>query len=74
MNNELKLGMVPVGNRNAEKPGRVTDVFVCSAQDAPYPPEKAKFVLRKSEQTAFLEKKTPPIEPAKKDVYKRQLS
>ena len=44
--------VVPVGNRNAEKTGRVTDVFVCSAQDAPYPPEKAKFVLRKSERSA----------------------
>ena len=42
--------VVPVGNRNAEKTGRVTDVFVCSAQDAPYPPEKAKFVLRKSQK------------------------
>ena len=41
--------------------------FVCSAQDAPYPPEKAKFVLRKSEQTAFPEKKTPLIEPAKNE-------
>ena len=59
--------LVPVGNRNAEKTGRVTDVFVCSAQDAPYPPEKAKFVLRKSEQTAFPERKTPPIEPAKNE-------
>ena len=59
--------LVPVGNRKAEKAGRVTDVFVCSAQDAPYPPEKAKFVLRKSEQTAFPEKKTPPIEPAKNE-------
>lgn len=59
--------LVPVGNRNAEKTGRVTDIFVCSAQDAPYPPEKAKFVLRKSEQTAFPEKKTPPIEPAKNE-------
>lgn len=61
--------VVPVGNRNAEKTGRVTDVFVCSAQDAPYPPEKAKFVLRKSEQTAFTftEKKVPPIEPAKNE-------
>ncbi len=48
--------VVPVGNRNAEKTGRVTDVFVCSAQDAPYPPEKAKFVLRKAERTAFPEK------------------
>ena len=44
--------VVPVGNRNAEKTGRVTDVFVCSAQDAPYPPGKAKFVLRKSERSA----------------------
>lgn len=59
--------LVPVGNRNAEKTGRVTDVFVCSAQDAPYPPEKAKFVLRKSEQTAFPEKKTTPVEPAKNE-------
>ena len=48
--------LVPVGNRNAEKTGRVTDIFVCSAQDAPYPPEKAKFVLRKSERTAFPER------------------
>ena len=48
--------VVPVGNRNAEKTGRVTDVFVCSAQDAPYPPEKAKFVLRKSERSAAPEK------------------
>ena len=59
--------VVPVGNRNAEKTGCVTDVFVCSAQDAPYPPEKAKFVLRKSEQTAFPEKKTTPVEPAKNE-------
>ena len=44
--------VVPVGNRNAEKTGRVMDVFVCSAQDAPYPPGKAKFVLRKSERSA----------------------
>lgn len=48
--------VVPVGNRNAEKTGCVTDVFVCSAQDAPYPPEKAKFVLRKSERSAAPEK------------------
>ena len=59
--------VVPVGNRNAEKTGRVTDIFVCSAQDAPYPPEKAKFVLQKSEQTAFTEKKIPPVEPAKNE-------
>ena len=48
--------VVPVGKQNAEKTGCVTDVFVCSAQDAPYPPEKAKFVLRKSERSAAPEK------------------
>ena len=67
----LKAGdfvMVPVGKRDAEKLARVTDVFVCSAQDAPYPPEKAKFVLRKAEQTAFPEKpKTLPAEPVKEE-------
>ena len=55
----LKAGdfvMVPVGKRDAAKLARVTDVFVCSAQDAPYPPEKAKFVLRKSERSAAPEK------------------
>ncbi len=65
----LKAGdfvMVPVGRYGAEKLARVTDVFVCSAQDAPYPPEKAKFVLRKAEQTAFPEKpKAQPAEPVK---------
>ncbi len=50
------LVVVPVGKQNAEKTGCVTDVFVCSAQDAPYPPEKAKFVLRKSERSAAPEK------------------
>ena len=66
----LKAGdfvMVPVGRYDAEKLARVTDVFVCSAQDAPYPPEKAKFVLRKAEQTVFPEKKIPPVEPAKNE-------
>ncbi len=64
----LKAGdfvMVPVGRYDAEKLARVTDVFVCSAQDAPYPPKKTKFVLRKSEQTAFPEKKILQDEPAK---------
>lgn len=61
--------MVPVGKRDVEKLARVTDVFVCSAQDAPYPPEKTKFVLRKAEQTAFPEKpKTLPAEPVKEEL------
>ena len=61
--------VVPVGNRNAEKTGRVTDVFVCSAQDAPYPPEKAKFVLRKSERSATPEEsKAPPAPPVQEET------
>lgn len=61
--------VVPVGNRNAEKTGRVTDVFVCSAQDAPYPPEKAKFVLRKSERSAAPEEpKAPPAPPVQEET------
>ena len=61
--------VVPVGNRNAEKTGRVTDVFVCSAQDAPYPPEKTKFVLRKAERPATPEEpKAPPAPPVQEET------
>ena len=61
--------VVPVGNWNAEKTGRVTDIFVCSAQDAPYPPEKAKFVLRKAERPATPEKpKAPPAPPVQEET------
>ena len=55
----LKAGdfvVVPIGDHQEEKIARVTEVFVCSTQNAPYPPEKAKFVLRKSERTAFPER------------------
>ena len=55
----LKAGdfvVVPIGDHQAERLARVTEVFVCSTQNAPYPPEKAKFVLRKSERTAFPER------------------
>ena len=58
----LKAGdfvVVPIGDHQEEKIARVTEVFVCSTQNAPYPPEKAKFVLRKSERTAFPERKKP---------------
>jgi hypothetical protein len=66
----LKAGdfvVVPIGDHQAEKLARVTEVFVCSTQNAPYPPEKAKFVLRKSEQTAFSER-TKPQHPAPKQA------
>lgn len=58
----LKAGdfvVAPIGDHQAEKLARVTEVFVCSTQNAPYPPEKTKFVLRKSERTAFPERKKP---------------
>ena len=58
----LKAGdfvVVPIGDHQEEQLARVTEVFVCSTQNAPYPPEKAKFVLRKSERTAFPERKKP---------------
>lgn len=58
----LKAGdfvVVPIGDHQEEKLALVTEVFVCSTQNAPYPPEKAKFVLRKSERTAFPECKKP---------------
>ena len=66
----LKAGdfvVVPIGNHQAEKLARVTEVFVCSTQNAPYPPEKAKFVLRKSERTAFPER-TKLQQPAPKQA------
>ena len=58
----LKAGdfvVVPIGDHQAKNLARVAEVFVCSTQNAPYPPEKAKFVLRKSERTAFPERKKP---------------
>ena len=58
----LKAGdfvVVPIGDHQAERLARVTEVFVCSTQNVPYPPEKAKFVLHKSERTAFPERKKP---------------
>ena len=66
----LKAGdfvVVPIGDHQAEKLARVTAVFVCSTQNAPYSPEKAKFVLRKSERTAFPER-TKPQHPAPKQA------
>ena len=60
--------IVSVGKCDKERLGRVTEVFVCAAQDAPYPPEKTKFVLRKADQTSFPEKK-----PAKKEAQPAQV-
>ena len=75
----LKAGdfvIVPAGKYDKERLGRVTEVFVCAAQDAPYPPEKTKFVLRKAEQTAFPEKKPPKREsqPAQVQTAKKETN
>lgn len=59
--------IVPVGAHDIGKLGRVTNVFVCSEQEAPYPPDAAKFALRKSERTAFPEKKTPQAKPEREE-------
>ena len=39
--------LVPVGSDNEEKQGVVTEKILCSVDDAPYPPSKAKKVIKK---------------------------
>ena len=51
--------IVPVGRYGAEKLGRVTEVFICTEQDAPYPPERTKFVLRRAAETNVPPKRVP---------------
>ena len=41
---------VPFGNRNIERTGLVMRVLKCTEEDAPYPPEKTKYILRKTEK------------------------
>ena len=41
---------VPFGRENEERVGLVTQVISCTSEDAPYPPEKTKYVLEKTEQ------------------------
>ena len=41
---------VPFGRENEERVGLVTQVISCTSEDAPYPPEKTKHVLEKTEQ------------------------
>ena len=41
---------VPFGNRNIERTGLVMHVLKCTEEDAPYPPEKTKYVLGKTEK------------------------
>ena len=60
--------IVPVGQYGAEKLGRVTEVFLCTEQDAPYPPERTKFVLRKAAETAFPKRDAPSKRVPQKDA------
>jgi len=41
---------VPFGRDNEERVGLVMRVIPCTSEDAPYPPEKTKYVLEKTEQ------------------------
>lgn len=60
--------IVPVGRYGAKRLGRVTEVFICTEQDAPYPPERTKFVLRRAAETAFPERDAPSKRVSQKEV------
>ena len=60
--------IVPVGRYGAKRLGRVTEVFICTEQDAPYPPERTKFVLRRAAETAFPERDAPSKRVPQKEV------
>ncbi|MEI3129487.1 MAG: hypothetical protein V8S89_01015, partial [Oscillospiraceae bacterium] len=60
--------IVPVGRYGAEKLGRVTGVSDCTEQDAPYPPERTKFVLRRAAETAFPQRNVPPKRVPQRDA------
>lgn len=60
--------IVPVGRYGAKRLGRVTEVFLCTEQDAPYPPERTKFVLRKAAETAFPKRDVPSKRVPQKDA------
>ena len=60
--------IVPVGRFGAKRLGRVTEVFICTEQDAPYPPERTKFVLRRAAETAFPQRNVPPKRVPQRDA------
>lgn len=41
---------VPFGRENREQIGQIVSVILCTAADAPYPPEKTKEILRRAER------------------------
>lgn len=60
--------IVPVGRFGAKRLGRVTEVFICTEQDAPYPPERTKFVLHRAAETAFPQRNVPPKRVPQRDA------
>ncbi len=60
--------VVPVGRFGAKRLGRVTEVFICTEQDAPYPPERTKFVLHRAAETAFPQRNVPPKRVPQRDA------
>ena len=51
---------VPFGRENRERIGQLVSVALCTAADAPYPPEKTKEILRRTERPAHWGEPKPP--------------
>ncbi len=51
---------VPFGRENRERIGQLVSVTLCTAADAPYPPEKTKEILRRTERPAHWGEPKPP--------------
>lgn len=52
--------VVPFGRENRERVGQIVSVMLCTAADAPYPPEKTKEILRRTERPAHWGEPKPP--------------
>ncbi len=52
--------VVPFGRENRERVGQIVSVTLCTAADAPYPPEKTKEILRRTERPAHWGEPKPP--------------
>ncbi len=56
---------VPFGRENRERTGLLMSVTLCTAADAPYPPEKTKEILRRAERPAHWGEPKPPKKVAR---------
>ena len=68
----LKVGdwvELPFGKDDAPRQGQVKAVMDCTRMTAPWPPERTKFVLRRTEKPAALEEpKTLPAKPVQEET------